>query len=222
MSEINYNNLDDFVYYGSTEKNIKQFDWFDSFPFTNKKQLCYILRTPVDEDIIRQFLMDVFPKIFSVNLQLVNESEDKPWRIYTYLITLILHYENFWDDVVDKLFLYSMSIINCMDFHTMVGGKMHFASLVDNLGVFLEAKAVIIPEKFFNREMANFINSLKTLKDIGKIPLWGSLSRDIEAINFLLSSPQNMKNVLLKVPVMDCTEISKLISDEYNYIRRTL
>lgn len=217
MSRVNFLELDDFVYYGDREENILQFEWFNRFPFNNKKQFCYILKTPIGENNIRDLLMNIFPKIFSIDVQTAGILDE---FIKAYLITFTLHYDDFWDTIEDNLFLYCMSFLHTMDFHIISETQSHFSTFEDNLMLALENKNYkIVPEKFFDSKMARMFNSQR---DMHYIPLWGCVSNDINAIKTILTSPRNMREVLLRVPQMNCTTISKEISDEYSLMRRTL
>ena len=136
MPAPEYYQLDDFVYYGDSLENIKQFEWFNTFPFRNKKQFVYILRTYLPEETIRYMLMDIFPKIFSLNVEVLGEVGDR--NINIYLLTFTLHYDNFWDDVVDNLFLYCMAFLNTMDFHVLSGHQPYFNTFEDNFMLAIE------------------------------------------------------------------------------------
>ncbi|KKK85906.1 hypothetical protein LCGC14_2768570, partial [marine sediment metagenome] len=156
MSEEGYYKLDDLVYYGDIRQNITAFEWFNTFPFGNKKQFLYVLRTPLTEENVRYLVMDIFPKIFSINVEFLKATilGDGP-EIKTFLITFKLYYEDFWDDVVDKLFLYCMAFLNTMGFHVLSIHQPYFNSFEDNFMLAIKhGNYTISPEKFFNSSMA--------------------------------------------------------------------
>jgi hypothetical protein len=220
MSEPKYYKLDDFVYYGDSLKTIQGFEWFNTFPFQSKKQCCYILRSPLPENNLRDILMDIFPKIFSSNVEILGVIDE---HTKVYLITFTLHYNNFWDNVVDKLFLYSMAFLNTMDFHMISEQQPYFSNFADNLMISIEqGNFKVIPEKFFDDSMGRLLVSIQRSNKNDYIPMWGCMNTDIEAIKTILTSPRNLREVLLKIPRMNCTRISQEISDEYSMMRRTL
>ncbi len=221
MSEPGYYRLDDFVYYGDSLRNIKPFTWFNTFPFEDKKQFVYVLRSAITEENLRYMLMDIYPKIFSVNVEAVGVMDEQDIR--PYIITFVLHYDNFWDDVVDKLFLYCMAFLNTMDFHVLSSRQPKFNSFEDNFMLALElGDYTIVPEQFFDSSMARLLVSIQKNSKSDFIPLLGSINTDIQGIKTILSSPRDLRKVLRKVPRMNCTTISEEISNEYAQFRRTL
>ncbi len=218
MGSVIYGKLDDYVYYGDSEKTIQRFKWFNSYPFQNKKQFCYVLESPIPEQTFGVLLMDIFPKIYDVKYELVNED-----TINSYLITFTLHYDNFWDDVEERLFLYTMAFLKTMDFNIIKPDQHFFTSFADNFNVSIENRRYDInPDKFYDSGVANFLISLKKNRTIRYIPLWDCISGDIEAIKILFTFPEYFRTALATVSDNNCTTITQAIVDEYNLMRRTL
>ncbi len=220
MPDTGYEQLDNFVYYGDSLETVQKFEWFDSFPFDNTKQFYFVLRSIMPERTLRKFLMELFPKIFSFDmfeLGLIGES------VMMYGLTFSVHYDDFWDDVSDKLFLYTMSILNTAGFELTTRESGGTSDFINNVMICFENEKVNIkPEKFFDSGIANLVLTVKSINKNHYIPLWGSIESDLNAIKFILSSPRNFRAVLLKVPTMDCTTITHGITEEFNQMRRTL
>ncbi len=180
MSGVKYRQLDDYVYYGDKATNIKQFEWFNTFPFKSEKQFVYVLRTPLEETTLRNLLLDLFPKLFSCDIQLDYLVE--PY-VNVFIVTFTVHYENFWNGAVEKLFLFCMSYLNTMDFHIISSDQSMFVNFEDNFYMALQNKEhAIDPTRFFNSGMAKLFVSKEYSSP--NVPLWGSVRNDLEAIRF--------------------------------------
>ncbi|MHA2031776.1 MAG: hypothetical protein ACW99Q_20550 [Candidatus Kariarchaeaceae archaeon] len=205
------------VLYGNTQTSIKNFDWYNTFPFKPLDNFYTIIYTPVQVGNVQVVLMDTFAKIFDIDIDVLSE-EFKP--IYFYGISCRLYSPNFWKDQEEKLFLYSMSIIHTFQDMNIQNFPESFLNVMYNIAEGITEP--LNPERFFHAGMAKFINSIykHDYRERG-INYWDSFKFDLRAIKYILNSPQNTREVLTRVSENNFTKISEEIFNEFEKMRRT-